>query len=149
MLSVRTTNVDPHSLATAVTSELHALDKDLPVTEVTTFAEILARETSPKRFNTGLLSLFAALALLLAATGVYGVIAYSVAQRTREVGVRMALGAGRRDVLRLFVGQGMRLVLPGLAIGLAAAFVLTRVMTSLLFDVKPTDATTFILVRFA
>ena len=88
----------------------------------------------------------ASLSLLLATTGVYGVIAYSVAQRTREVGVRMALGAGRRDVLRLFVGQGMRLVLPGLAIGLGAAFALTRVMTSLLFGVKPTDAMTFIIV---
>jgi len=146
VLSVRTTNVDPHSMATAVTSELHALDNDLPVTEVTTFTEILSREISPKRFTTGLLSLFAALALLLAVTGVYGVIAYSVAQRTREVGVRMALGAGQRDVLRLFVGQGMKLVLPGLVIGLAASFALTRVMTSLLFDVRPTDATTFILV---
>ena len=146
VLSVRTTNVDPHSLATAITTELHALDKDLPVTEVTTFTEILSREVSPKRFNTGLLSLFAAMALLLAATGVYGVIAYSVAQRTREVGVRIALGASRRDVLRLFVAQGMKLVLPGLAIGLAAAFALTRVMTSLLFGVKPTDAATFILV---
>jgi putative ABC transport system permease protein len=146
VLSVRTTNVDPHSMAAAVTSELHALDKDLPVTEVTTFAEILSREVSPKRFNTGLLSLFAAMALLLAGTGVYGVIAYSVAQRTREVGVRMALGASHHDVVRLFVAQGMKLVLPGLAIGIAAALALTRVMTGLLFGVKPTDATTFILV---
>jgi putative ABC transport system permease protein len=146
VLSVRTTNVDPHSMAAAITTELHALDKDLPVTEVTTFAEILSREVSPKRFNTGLLSLFAAMALLLAATGVYGVIAYSAAQRTREIGVRIALGASRRDVLRLFVAQGMKLVLPGLAIGLAVAFALTRVMTSLLFGVKPTDAATFILV---
>jgi len=145
-LSVRTTNLDPHSLATPVTAQLHALDKDLPVTEVTTFAEILSREVSPKRFNTGLLSLFAAMALLLAGTGVYGVIAYSVAQRTREVGVRMALGASHRDVVRMFVAQGMKLVLPGLAIGIAAALALTRVMTSLLFGVKPTDATAFILV---
>ena len=88
----------------------------------------------------------ARMALLLAGTGVYGVIAYSVAQRTREVGVRMALGASHRDVVRMFVAQGMKLVLPGLAIGIAAALALTRVMTSLLFGVKPTDATTFILV---
>jgi putative ABC transport system permease protein len=149
VLSVRTMNVDPHSMAAPITSELHALDKDLPVTEVTTFAEILSREISPKRFNTGLLSLFAALALLLAASGVYGVIAYSVAQRTREVGVRMALGAGRSDVMRLFVGQGMKLVFSGLVIGLALAFALTRVMTRLLFEVKPTDAATFILVSIS
>src|SRR5205085_4003435 len=99
---------------------------------------------SPMRLNTGLLSLLALLALLLAAIGIYGVLAYSVAQRTREVGVRMALGAARGDVLRLFAMQGMKLVLAGLAIGLAGALALTRLMTSLLFGVKPTDAATFI-----
>ncbi len=93
-----------------------------------------------------LFSIFAALALVLAVTGVYGVLAYSVSQRTHEVGIRMALGAGRRDVLRLFMGQGMRLVLLGLVIGLGGAFALTRLMSSLLFGVSSTDAATFVLV---
>ena len=93
-----------------------------------------------------LFSIFAALALVLAATGVYGVLAYSVSQRTHEVGIRMALGAGQRDVLRLFMGQGMRLVLLGLVIGLGGAFALTRLMSSLLFGVSTTDAVTFVAV---
>ena len=90
-----------------------------------------------------LFSLFAGLALVLAVTGVYGVISYSVARRTHEVGIRMALGAGRRDVLRLFIGQGMRLVLAGLVAGLGVAFALTRLMRALLFGVSTTDAATF------
>jgi len=101
------------------------------------------------RLNTGLLSLLAGLALLLAAIGIYGVLAYSVAQRTREVGVRMALGAASGDVLRLFVSQGMKLVCAGLAAGLLSSYALTRLMTSLLFGVKPTDALTFISVAAA
>jgi putative ABC transport system permease protein len=145
VLSVRT-SLDPNSLVAPLAADLHAVDKDLPVSNVATFAARLSHEISPKRFNTILLSLFAAFALLLAATGVYGLIAYSVVQRTREVGVRMALGAAPREVMRLFVGQGMKLVLPGLAIGLAASLALSRVMISLLFGIKPTDAATFIFV---
>jgi putative ABC transport system permease protein len=90
-----------------------------------------------------LLSIFAALALLLAMTGVYGVTSYTVAERMHEVGIRMALGAGKRDVLRLFIGHGMELVLSGVVIGLIGAFALTRVMTSLLFGVSAADALTF------
>jgi putative ABC transport system permease protein len=146
VLSVRTSTADPQALTTAITREIHALDKDLPVTGVTTLDEILSREASPKRFNTGLLSLFAALALLLAATGVYGVTAYTVAQRTHEVGIRMALGAQPRDVLRLFLGEGMKLVLAGVGIGVACAFALTRLLSSLLFGVSATDKTTFVVV---
>jgi len=149
VLSVRSTTADAKLLAPTVTNAIHALDKDLPISELTTFDELLAREASPMRLNTGLLSLLALLALLLATIGIYGVLAYSVAQRTREVGVRMALGAARSDVLRLFVMQGMKLVLAGLAIGLAGSFALTRLMTSLLFGVKPTDAATFISVAVA
>jgi putative ABC transport system permease protein len=145
VLSVRT-SLDPNSMVAPITAGLHDVDKDLPVSNVATFATRLAHEISPKRFNTTLLSMFAAFALLLAATGIYGLIAYSVVQRTREIGVRVALGATPHKVMRLFVGQGMKLVLPGLAIGLSAAFALTRVMISLLFGVKPTDAATFIIV---
>jgi putative ABC transport system permease protein len=149
VLSVRTTHTDPQSLVSAITREIHSLDKDLPITQISTFEEILAREVSPKTFNTGLLSILAALALVLAAIGVYGVTSYAVAQRTHEVGIRMAIGANRRDVLKLFMREGLKLVLGGIALGLAGAFALTRLMASLLFAVSPTDATTFALVAIA
>jgi predicted permease len=149
VLSVRTTNADPQNLVGAITREIHSLDKDLPIAEIATLADILAREVSPKRFNTALLSIFAALALLLAAIGVYGVTSYTVAQRTHEVGIRMAIGAQKSDVLKLFMGEGLKLVLAGIAIGLAGAFALTRLLASLLFGVSATDATTFVLVASA
>ena len=145
-LSIRSATSDPESLTTAVVRAVHEIDKDLPVDEVNTLPDILAREASPRRFNAMLFSVFAALALVLAATGVYGVLSYSVSQRTHEVGIRMALGAGQRDVLRLFMGQGMRLVLLGLIIGLGGAFALTRLMSSLLFGVSTSDKTTFAVV---
>ena len=133
-------------MSAAVTRAVHEIDKDLPVTEVITLEDILARESATRRFNAMLFSLFAALALVLAATGVYGVLSYSVSQRTHEVGIRMALGAGTREVLRLFMSHGMRLVLLGVVIGLGGAFVLTRLMSSLLFGVSTTDTTTFVVV---
>ena len=142
-LSVRTSTGEPENLVAAISREIHSIDKDLPVTEVSTLDELMAREVSPHRFNTGLLSIFAALALVLAATGVYGVTSYTVAQRTHEVGIRMALGARRADVLRLFIREGMKLVLTGVVIGLAGAFALTRLIVNLLFGVSATDATTF------
>ncbi len=145
-LSVRSSTTSPELLTAAVTRAVQEVDKDLPVVEVTTLESILARESSTRRFNAMLFSVFAALALILAATGVYGVLSYSVSQRTHEVGIRMALGAGRRDVLRLFMGQGMRLVLLGLVIGLGGAFAVTRLMSSLLFGVSTTDKTTFLIV---
>jgi len=145
-LSIRSSTTDPESLATAVARAVHEVDKDLPVLEATTLEQILARESSTRRFNAMLFTIFAALALVLAATGVYGVLSYSVSQRTHEVGIRMALGAGRGDVLRLFMGQGMRLVFVGLVIGLGGAFVLTRLLSTLLFGVSTTDTATFVVV---
>ena len=145
-LSVRSSTGDPEALTAGVTRAVQEIDKDVPVSEVITLENILARESSTRRFNAMLFSVFAALALVLAATGVYGVLSYSVSQRTHEVGIRMALGAGRRDVLRLFLGQGMRLVLLGLVLGLGGAFALTRLMSSLLFGVSTTDTTTFLIV---
>jgi len=146
VLAVRANNVDAKTLTAAVMRTVQEVDKDLPVADVATLDDILARESSTRRFNTMLFSVFAALALALAVTGVYGVVSYSVSQRTHEVGIRMALGAGRGDVLRLFMQQGMRLVLLGLVIGLGGAFVLTRLMSSLLFGVSATDKVTFTLV---
>ena len=142
-LSIRSSTSDPEALAASITRALHGIDKDLPIAEVATLDQILAREAAPRRFNAVLFSIFAVLALVLAVTGVYGVIAYSVARRTQEVGIRMALGAQRRDVLGLFISHGMRLVLLGLVIGLGSALALTRLMTSLLFGVSATDLTTF------
>jgi putative ABC transport system permease protein len=108
--------------------------------------EIVTNAVARQRFSMLLLGVFAGLALVLAAVGIYGVMSYSVAQRTREIGIRMALGAQRSDVLKMTVGQGLRLVLTGMAIGLAAAFVLTRVMATLLFGVSPTDPFTFVTI---
>jgi putative ABC transport system permease protein len=146
LLSIRASNVDAEALTASVMRTVHEADKDLPITEVATLEDVLAREASTRRFNALLFSVFAALALVLAVTGVYGVLSYSVSQRTHEVGIRMALGAGRGDVLRLFIGQGMRLVLLGLVIGMGGAFALTRLMSSLLFGVSTTDIATFVVV---
>ena len=148
-VSIRSSTSDPEALAATVTRAVQAVEKDLPVAEVATLDQILAREAAPRRFNAALFSIFAVLALVLAATGVYGVISYSVVRRTHEVGIRMALGARQRHVLGLFIGDGMRLVLLGLVIGLGGAFALTRLMTSLLFGVSATDLTTFVVVALA
>ena len=145
-LSIRSVNVDPKTLAAAITREIHSVDKDMAVMEVDTLPDILAREVSPRQFNTWLFAVLAGLALVLALTGVYGVIAYSVARRTHEVGIRMALGAGHRQVLRLFVSQGMKLIVVGLVIGLVGSLMLTRLMSSLLFGVSTADTTTFAVV---
>jgi putative ABC transport system permease protein len=137
------TRVEPHSLAGAVRNRIQEVDKDQPVYNVATMDELLAKSVAQPRFSTLLFGVFALLALGLAAIGIYGVMSYAVAQRTHEIGIRMALGARTRDTLKLVIGQGMRLAFIGIAIGLAGAFALTRLMRTLLFGVTPTDALTF------
>ena len=134
---------DPANLATAVRREVKAIDPDQPVAAVKTMDEWLTTSVSAPRYRTSLLGLFALVALILASTGIYGVMSYSVAQRTHEIGVRMALGAGRFHVLKLVVRQGMGLVGIGVACGLLGAVALTRVLSSLLFQVTPKDPLTF------
>jgi len=137
------TSVDPLSLGTAVRRIVWEIDKDQPVSDIRSMDEIVSTAVARQRFSTILLGIFATLALVLAAVGIYGVMSYSVAQRTREIGIRLALGAQRNDVLKMTMGQGLKLVSVGVGIGLAAAFVLTRVMASLLFGVSATDPITF------
>jgi putative ABC transport system permease protein len=138
-LAVRTSS-DPLRLAAAVASAVHELDKNQSVAHIQTLNQVVSASLAQPRFNSLLLAAFAALALLLAAVGIYGVVSYSVAIRTREIGIRMALGATRADVLRLVVGHGMSLALAGAAIGLAGALIVARLMSSLLYGVKPSDA---------
>ena len=142
---VRTTN-DPHSLITAVQNEVHSMDKEVPVFSVKTMDEYISATVAAPRFNTTLLAIFAAVALVLTIVGLYGVMSYSVAQRTNEIGIRMALGAQTRDVLRLIVFQGFKLVLLGLGLGLAGAFALMSIISSLLFGVTWKDPLTFVIV---
>jgi putative ABC transport system permease protein len=144
-LVIRTT-VEPQSLAVAAQETVRSLDRNLPVSSVVTLEQVIADTLWQPRFNLQLIGIFAALAMTLAAIGLYGVMSYSVAQRTREVGLRMALGARRRDVLKLVVGQGMKLALAGVASGLLAAVALTRLMEKLLFEVSATDFSTFVLI---
>jgi putative ABC transport system permease protein len=143
---VISTNVEPMSLASSVRRAVWEIDKEQPVSNIRTMEEILSESIGRQRFSMLLLGIFASVALLLAAVGLYGIMSYSVTQRTREFGIRMALGARRIDVLKMVVGQGLKLVLIGVVIGLVAAFVLTRVMSSLLFGVSATDPATFIAI---
>lgn len=142
---VRTAN-DPHTLITAVQNEVRAMDPDVPVFTVKTVDEHIAATVATPRFNSMLLGIFASVALVLTIVGLYGVMSYSVAQRTNEIGIRMALGAQTGDVLRLVVSQGFKLVLLGLGVGLVGAFALTGIISSLLFGVTAKDPLTFLIV---
>ena len=142
MLVVRSA-VDPTNLSAAIRSEVLKLDKEQPTTYIKTLNQYFAISVAQQRFSVVLLGIFAVVALVLAAVGIYGVLSYAVTQRTHEIGIRMALGAGQRDVFRLVVGRGMLLSVIGVVGGLVAAFGLTRLMASLLFGVTATDAVTF------
>jgi putative ABC transport system permease protein len=139
---VKTTN-EPHSLVSGVTKQVAAMDPDLPLFGVKTMREYLAASVAAPRFSTTLLSIFAAVALVLTLVGLYGVMSYSVAQRTNEIGIRLALGAQSRDVLLMIVKQGSMLIVLGLGIGLLGAYALTRLIESLLFGVTAKDPITF------
>src|SRR2546426_1523583 len=137
------TSSDPLSVVSAIHNELQQLDREQPMASIATMDQLLADSLSRARFTMLLLGIFAAVALLLAAVGIYGLIAYSVTQRTQELGSRIALGAQRRDVLRLVLRHGTRLTLLGLALGIAAALAITRLLASLLFGISATDPLTF------
>jgi putative ABC transport system permease protein len=135
---------DPKQLVAAIQKEVWAIDKDLPVTHVRTFDELVSQSVSEERFQTMLLGLFASLALILAMVGIYGVISYSVSQRTPEIGIRMALGATRAGILKMVVGRAMLLIGIGIAAGAAGAYGLSQYLKSLLFEVKPGDPWTYV-----
>jgi predicted permease len=137
------TSSDPASLTPAVADIIRKVDASLPVTQVMTMEDLLSSSVSPRRFSAVLIGIFAGLALLLAAVGIYGVMSYVVGRRTHEIGIRMALGAQPSDVRRLVVNRGVKLAVAGVAIGLAGAFALTRLLSSLLFGVSPADPLTF------
>ena len=142
-------NAPPATLINSMRQAVQAIDRDQPIRRAQTLQAAIDKTVAPLRFVAALIALFAGLALALAIIGIYGVMSYIVAQRTQEIGIRMALGARHRDVLKLVMGHGVILTLAGIGLGLACALALTRVMASLLFEVKPTDATTFAIVAIS
>ena len=140
------TSANPESFAAAVRKEIAALDRDLPIYSVGTMSAIVSDAAGQPRFQATLLGLFAVVALALAAVGIYGVISFAVARRTREIGIRLALGAQASDVFKLVVGEGMKLTIFGVSLGLAASWALTRLMVGLLFGISATDPVTFLIV---
>jgi ABC-type antimicrobial peptide transport system permease subunit len=137
---------EPGAIASSVRQAIKDVNRNLPIAEVAMFSEQVDRSLVQQKLIARLSSIFGLLALLLAAIGIYGVISYSVAQRTREIGIRMALGAERRNVLKMVLGQGAKLALIGVLAGLGAAWALTRWVESLLFRVSPTDRLTFVMI---
>ena len=138
------TDGDPATLAPGIRSAIHALDKNIPLSEIQTMDQVIAEATSQSRFYLVLLAGFATVALLLAGVGIYGVMSYSVSRRSHEIGIRMALGAQGRDVLKLVVFQGIVQAMAGIAVGLAGALALSRLMAGLLYGTRVTDPTTFV-----
>jgi putative ABC transport system permease protein len=134
---------DPLALAGPIRAEVGRMDRHLPIAAIRPMTEVVETSMATTRFTGFLLALFAALALTLSAIGIYGVLSYLVSQRTREIGIRLAVGAGRGQVLRMILSRGLVLSLAGIAAGLVAAFAMTRLMTTLLHGVAPTDAATF------
>jgi len=145
---IRTTN-NPAALSEAVRNEIRAVDPDLPVHGVRTMEEVMSASVVQQRFAMTLLGVFAAIALVLAAVGIYGVMSYAVAERTHEIGIRMALGAQAGDIVRMVVRQGMILAVVGVVAGAAAALLLTRVMSSMLYGVSASDPLTFTALSLA
>jgi putative ABC transport system permease protein len=133
----------PTGLVEEVKKKVWSLDRQIPVSDILSMESLMAVSLAQERFNTLLLGLFAALALTLAAVGIYGLMAYSVNQRTHEIGLRIAMGARSRDIFQLVVADGAKLAFLGIAIGIVAALALTQLMATLLFEVKPTDPATF------
>ena len=137
------TSGDPHALATEVREVMRSVDRTAPLFNVSTLEESLREQLAPRRFQLSLLSLFAALALILSAVGIYGLLQYSITQRTHEMGIRIALGAGQTDIVRLVLGQGTRLALIGITIGVAVALATSHALATSLYGVRPTDPVTF------
>lgn len=146
MTLVARSSSDPAGMASRIRTEIRMVDPDMPVYNIKTGEQLIADASSQRRFNLLLVAVFASLALVLAAIGIYGVLAYSVSQRTHEIGIRMALGAKQSDIVKLVIRQAIALILVGLGIGIVAAFGFTRVMASLLYGVSATDPVTFVVV---
>jgi ABC-type antimicrobial peptide transport system permease subunit len=140
------TRIDPHQMVGAVTEQMRQASGGFPVARVRTMEEIVARSTSRESFNMLLLTIFGGIALVLAAIGIYALMAFSVQQRTQEIGIRMALGADRRVIRKLVAWRGMKLAIAGVILGIGAAFGLTRLIASFLFGVKTWDPTVFVAV---
>jgi putative ABC transport system permease protein len=145
-IAVRTKTSNPLALVPAVQNAVWSVDKTVPLAGVRTMQDLIARSLVQRKFTMTLLAIFAALAVVLAAIGLYGVMSYSVSQRTHEIGIRMALGAQKKDVLKMVVGQGMGLAVTGVFVGIAGSLGMTRLMSGLLFGVSATDPVTFILL---
>jgi putative ABC transport system permease protein len=146
MSLVLRTTVPPLTLTSAVRKAVQAIDRNQPIADVTTLDAWVGKSLSKRRFSMLVLTLFAALGVALAMIGIYGVLSYSVSQRTQEIGIRMALGAAPRDVLRLVIGQGLVLALTGLLIGTLGGLLATRALGSMLFEVEPTDPSVYLLI---